>query len=619
VTFRSENFVKTFTDMMSEGFIVIDNKGKIQVYNRKAKEIFGISNTLHIKHQKGKIEAGDIVIIGDNAIGQDDGNLQGKSLKVIGIKNSNIKEGDSIIAIGTYKEEGSFEPMLKHLKKDHNEEVLELETTIRGVYIKAKIDFVNRLISIQVDDKEYKMAYINAIGHMVVLDGQTMEMKFYQGHGYTARGESINDLLEGKEYMAKGEGTESLDVIGKDIFEIHKSDYMIQQFYNVAKGENITYIDKFEEINGYPTMCTLLPVEEDGKRIGAALKVEDISQIKKIIAERDHAIRQLEKAENQLLDERALNKAFPNFIGNSKEIENVKRMALKASNTNSNVLILGESGTGKSILAKAIHENSKYKDKPFIHVNCGSIPATLLESELFGYEKGAFTGARSEGKKGFFELADGGTLFLDEIGEIPQGLQAKLLEAIQEKSFYRIGGTEKITVNIRIISATNKNLEKEMQRGRFREDLYYRINVFPIWIPPLRERRHDILSLVEFLLPKICEELGTNHKGISSEAMNLLLSYDWPGNIRELENILERAVSLAEGTTILSKHITIEDKKLQEKAKEIKDLKSYLEEQEKKVIINALSYFKGDKKKVMEVLNISKTTLYEKLKKYDIK
>ena len=287
--------------------------------------------------------------------------------------------------------------------------------------------------------------------------------------------------------MAKGEGTESLDVIGKDIFEIHKSDYMIQQFYNVAKGENITYIDKFEEINGYPTMCTLLPVEEDGKRIGAALKVEDISQIKKIIAERDHAIRQLEKAENQLLDERALNKAFPNFIGNSKEIENVKRMALKASNTNSNVLILGESGTGKSILAKAIHENSKYKDKPFIHVNCGSIPATLLESELFGYEKGAFTGARSEGKKGFFELADGGTLFLDEIGEIPQGLQAKLLEAIQEKSFYRIGGTEKITVNIRIISATNKNLEKEMQRGRFREDLYYRINVFPIWIPPLRK------------------------------------------------------------------------------------------------------------------------------------
>ncbi len=604
---------------MSEGFIVIDNKGKIQVYNRKAKEIFGISNSLQIKHQRGKIEAGDIVIIGDNAIGQDDGNLQGKSLKAIGIKNTNIKEGDSIIALGTYKEEGVIDPILKHLKKDHNEELLELETNIKEVYIKARIDFVNRIISIQVKDNVYKMPYINAIGHMVVLDGKTLEMKFYQGHGYTARGESINDLLKGREYMAKGEGTESLDVIGKDIFEIHKSDYMIQQFYNVAKGENITYVDKFEEINGYPTMCTLLPVEENGKRIGAALKVEDISQIKKIIAERDHAIRELEKAENQLLDERALNKAFPNFIGNSKEIEHVKRMALKAAKTNSNILILGESGTGKSILAKAIHENSKYKDKPFVHVNCGAIPSTLLESELFGYEKGAFTGARSEGKKGFFELADGGTLFLDEIGEIPQSLQVKLLEAIQEKSFYRIGGTERITVNIRIISATNKNLEKEMQRGRFREDLYYRINVFPIWIPALRERRQDILSLVDFLLPKICQDLATKIKGISTEAMNLLLSYDWPGNIRELENILERAVNLAEGNNILSKHITIEDKKAQEKANEIKDLKSYLEDQEKKVIVNTLSYFKGDKKKVMEALNISKTTFYEKLKKYNIK
>ena len=617
--FKSENFVKMFTDMMSEGFIVIDKEGKIQVYNRKAKEIFGISNISQIKHQSGRLRAGDIVIIGDNSIGQDDGNLTGQSLKVIGIKNTNIEEGDSIIAIGTYKRAGDFEPILKLLKKGHNEEVLEVETTIKRVYIKAKIEFVNKIISIQVDNKEYKMTYINAIGHMVVLDGKTMEMKFYQTYGYTARGESINDLLKGREYMAKGAGTESLDVIGKDIFEIHKSDYMIQQFYNVARGENVTYVDKFEEINGYPTMCTLLPVEENGKRIGAALKVEDISQIKKIIAERDQAIRELEEAEYKLLNEKALNKAFPKFIGNSQQIENVKRMALRASKTNSNILILGESGTGKSILAKAIHENSKYRDKPFVHVNCGAIPETLLESELFGYEKGAFTGARSEGKKGLFELADGGTIFLDEIGEIPLSLQVKLLEAIQEKSFYRVGGTERITVNIRIISATNKNLEKEMQRGRFREDLYYRINVFPIWIPPLRERRQDIISLVDFLLPKICNELGCHTKRISAEAMNLLLTYDWPGNIRELENVLERAVNLAEGNNILSKHINIAGRASQDSSREIKDLKSYLEEQEKKAIAYALSYFKGDKKKVMEALNISKTTLYDKLKKYNIK
>lgn len=394
---------------------------------------------------------------------------------------------------------------------------------------------------------------------------------------------------------------------------------MIQQFYNVARGENITYIDKFEEINGYPTMCTLLPVEENGKRIGAALKVEDISQIKKIIAERDQAIRELEDAQNKLLSEKTLNKAFPKFIGTSQQIEHVKRLALKASKTNSNVLILGESGTGKSILAKAIHENSRYKDKPFVHVNCGAIPESLLESELFGYEKGAFTGARSEGKKGLFELADGGSLFLDEIGEIPLSLQVKLLEAIQEKSFYRLGGTERVTVNVRIIAATNKNLEKEMQRGRFREDLYYRINVFPIWIPPLRERRQDIINLVDYLLPKICKELGCKPKRISTEAMNLLLTYDWPGNIRELENVLERAVNLAEGSNILSSHINIAGRNSQDGPREIKDLKSYLEDQEKRAIAYVLNFYKGDKKKAMEALNLSKTSFYEKLKKYNIK
>lgn len=619
MNFESENFVRMFTDMMSEGFIVIDKDGKIQVYNRKAKEIFGISNTTGIKHQRGRLEAGDIVIIGDNAIGQDDGNLTGKSLRVIGIKNGNVNEGDSIIAIGTYKQEGDFAPILKQLEKGHDEELLEYETKIKGVYVKAKIDFVNKIISIIVDDKEYKMSYINAIGHMVVLDGKTMEMKFYQSYGYTARGESINELLKGREYMAKGEGSESLDVIGKNIFEIHKSDHMIQQFYNVARGENITYIDKFEEINGYPTMCTLLPVEENGKRIGAALKVEDISQIKKIIAERDQAIRELEDAQNKLLSEKTLNKAFPKFIGTSQQIEHVKRLALKASKTNSNVLILGESGTGKSILAKAIHENSRYKDKPFVHVNCGAIPESLLESELFGYEKGAFTGARSEGKKGLFELADGGSLFLDEIGEIPLSLQVKLLEAIQEKSFYRLGGTERVTVNVRIIAATNKNLEKEMQRGRFREDLYYRINVFPIWIPPLRERRQDIINLVDYLLPKICKELGCKPKRISTEAMNLLLTYDWPGNIRELENVLERAVNLAEGSNILSSHINIAGRNSQDSPREIKDLKSYLEDQEKRAIAYVLNFYKGDKKKAMEALNLSKTSFYEKLKKYNIK
>ncbi|MFA5576229.1 MAG: sigma 54-interacting transcriptional regulator [Tissierellaceae bacterium] len=619
MAFKSENHVNMFTNMMSEGFIVIDNKGKIKIYNDKAKEIFSIANTQGISHERGRIEKGDIVIIADNSMGQDDGKLDAKSLELLGIKGARLAEGDAVIAIGSYKTRGSFEPVFNNLQKDHKEKEMNLELEIEGIQIVVKIDFVNRLISIGVDNRDYTMPYRSAIGHTVVLDGVSRQMKFYQAHGYTARGESVNDLLKGNSYMAKGEGTEILDVIGKDISQIHKSDSMIEQFLNVAMGRDIIYIDQFEEINGIPTMCTLLPVEEDGKRIGAALKVEDISQIKKAIRERDYAISKLEQAENLLLDEKALSQAFPNFSGTSRQIDNVKRMALKASKTNSNVLILGESGTGKSILAKGIHKNSKYKDRGFTYVNCGAIPGNLLESELFGYEKGAFTGAHSQGKKGFFEIADGGTLFLDEIGDIPQSLQGKLLEAIQEKSFYRVGGIERIRVNIRIISATNKNLEEEMLKGRFREDLYYRINVFPIWIPPLRDRKEDLIPLVDFLLPKICDELGTKNKRISSEAKNLLLKYDWPGNIRELENILERAVNLSEGDNILSRHIAMGNRAAEDRGAHIMDLRAYLEDQERKAIEEALDHYGGNKRKAMEALGVSKTTFYEKLKKYQIK
>ena len=617
MAFNSRKHVKMFTDMMFEGFIVIDREGKIQIYNEKAKEIFGIIPKEQISHKRGKIETGDIVIIGDNAIGEDDGKLDSNSLKILGIEDNKIKQGDSIIAIGLYNERKT-PPIYKILKKGHGEDLLELKTNFLDIPIEVKIDYINKYISIKVNNKEYKMDYINAIGHMVVLDKDTKNMRFYQSQGYTVRKESINDLLKGGEFRGKGKYSEDLDVIGEDIFEIHKSDSIIDEFYKVAQGKDIVYEDKYEQINGIPTICTLLPVEDQGKRIGAALKVEDISQIKKIIAERDNAISKLEKAESQLLEEETLNKAFPRFVGNSKEIKQVKRLALKSSKTNSNVLILGESGTGKSLLAKSIHQNSKLKDKPFVHVNCGAIPETLLESELFGYEEGAFTGARKEGKKGFFEMANGGTIFLDEIGDISPSLQIKLLEVIQEKSFYRVGGIEKITVDVRIISATNKNLEEQMYKGKFREDLYYRINVFPIWIPPLRDRKQDIIPLVELLLPKICKEIGCKTKRISAEAINLILKYPWPGNVRELENVLERAVNLAEGNIILSKHISLKVGEFEVKNDSIMSLKQAVEEQEKRSIEEALLLFNGDKKKAWKALEISKTTFYDKLKKYNI-
>ena len=602
---------------MFEGFIVIDKNGEIQIYNEKAKEIFGIIPRDEINHKKGKIKKGDIVIIGDNVIGEDDGELDANSLKLLGIKSKEIEKGDSLVAIGVYEHRG-VEPVYKHLKKGHGEKVLELSENFLGLPIDIKIDFINKCISIQIENKGYLMNYINAIGHMVIIDGENKTLKFYQSSGYTVRRESVNEILKGGGFRGKGKYRQDLDIIGQDIFQIHSSDSIIKEFYKVAQGEDIIYRDKFEEINGIPTLCTLLPVEDYGKRVGAALKVEDISQIKKIILERDNAIRKLELAESQLLEEEALNRAFPRFVGNSREIEQVKRLALKSAKTNSNVLILGESGTGKSLLAKSIHQNSKLKDKAFIHVNCGAIPESLLESELFGYEEGSFTGARKGGKKGFFEIANGGTIFLDEIGDISPSLQIKLLEVIQEKSFYKIGGGEKITVDVRIISATNKNLEEEMYKGRFREDLYYRINVFPIWIPPLRDRKQDIIPLVELLLPKICEEIDCENKRISGEALNLILKYHWPGNVRELENILERAVNLAEGNLILSKHISLKVGEFERENQTILSLKEAIETQEKKSIEEALLLFNGNKKKAWEALEISKTTFYERLSKYNI-
>lgn len=620
--FSSDSYAKMFTDMMSEGFIFIDNKGKIQLYNNKAKEIFGITHSQGASHRSGKIEAGDIVIIGDNCLGNDDGNMTPEALGFIGIHDRGIQLGDAVVAVGRYgsaKKEKPL-PLYKYITPDYDTNVLDLHCSFMGVQISSVIDFRNKNITITVNNEKYILHYIKSMGHVVVLDGYSKELKFYQYHGYTARGEALYDILAGKRYMAKGENSELLNVIGRDIFEIHKGGSTIEDFYAAATGEDISYENEFKEINGRPTICTLMPVNKEGRRVGAVLKVEDISEIKRVIRQRDEALLNLEQMEKKLREEAEASKLLPEIVGESKEIINVKRLAMKAARSNSTLLILGESGTGKSMLARAIHNNSKNRNKPFIHVNCGSIPDTLLESELFGYEGGAFTGARASGKAGMFELAEGGTIFLDEIGEISPSLQIKLLQVLQDKTFYKVGGNKNIEVDVRIIVATNKNLEEEMTAGRFREDLYYRINVFPIWIPPLRERKEDIYPLIQNMLPSICEKIGCETKRISGEALNLLLTYDWPGNVRELENILERAVNLSEGNTILSNHLAIIKGKKEKKKQtyEIKPLKDVVYEAERRAIVEAILANNGDKKAAMKALQMGKTSFYEKLKKYNI-
>lgn len=305
------------------------------------------------------------------------------------------------------------------------------------------------------------------------------------------------------------------------------------------------------------------------------------------------------------------------FVGKSEKVKNVFELVDKVAKTDANVLLLGESGTGKELVARAIHQKSRRKTKPLITVNCAALTETLLESELFGHEKGAFTGAYAK-KLGRFELADQGTIFLDEIGEISPTIQAKLLRVLEEKKFNRVGGVETIQVGTRVIAATNKNLEENTKQGKFREDLYFRLNVFPIWIPPLRERREDILLLLDYFLKKY------NYQGhkLYKDVMEQFKSYDWPGNVRELKNILERAIILSDGKDIQAHHIGIKPVTEVSHGSEILtseptgDLS--LEEMEKNMIMEALRKSKGNKTEAAKSLHITRRMLYSRMKKYGL-
>jgi two-component system response regulator AtoC len=307
------------------------------------------------------------------------------------------------------------------------------------------------------------------------------------------------------------------------------------------------------------------------------------------------------------------------FLGTSPQIQQILSLIEQVAPTKSNVLILGESGTGKSLVAELIHKNSPRRDGPFISINCAAIPETLLEAELFGYKKGAFTGAVAD-KKGLIELANGGTLFLDEIGDLPLGLQAKLLKFLETYEFIPLGDVQKKKVDIRLISATNKNLEELIEEGKFREDLYYRLSVIEIKIPPLRERKEDIPVLVYYFLEQASKQHNKKIKGITNEALSYLLNYDWSGNIRELRNVIERAVILARDEYILP-HDLPEKIIKSSPSPEIgvgKSLKEAIEEYEKTIILNTLKFCNYDKERAAKILDIDLATLYRKLKKFGI-
>ena len=330
--------------------------------------------------------------------------------------------------------------------------------------------------------------------------------------------------------------------------------------------------------------------------------------------------------ENILLRQQLKTKyRFDNFVGDSRPIQEVFELIEKVADTDSTVLITGESGTGKELIAKAIHYNSHRRDNLMVVINCGAIPEELLESELFGHERGAFTGAHKS-RIGRFELANGGTIFLDEIGDMSPNLQVKLLRVLQEQKFERVGSTRTIGVDIRIIAATNQDLFGAVKKGKFREDLYYRLNVIPIRVPPLRQRKSDIPLLVDFFVKKFGQEKQKHIKGFASVAMDTVLKHDWPGNVRELENLVERVIILADGDEIGLDDIP---EPIKGRAETMESLVATIpkgdihfdhavEEYEKNLILQALNDTNWVKTKAAKLLKMNRTTLIEKMKKKKI-
>lgn len=327
-------------------------------------------------------------------------------------------------------------------------------------------------------------------------------------------------------------------------------------------------------------------------------------------------------AHNEYLQEESMGRyRFADLIGGSEVMQKVFSMVEKIARTDSSVFVWGESGTGKELIARAIHDLSKRKDGPFIKVNCGALTESLLESELFGHEKGAFTGA-IRSKLGRFELAHEGTLFLDEIGDVPASMQVKLLRALQEQEFERVGGEYPIKVNVRVISATNKDLDREVAEGRFREDLYYRLHIIPVSLPPLRDRRDDIALLVQHFIGKLAPRTNPDIKGIADDALGRLMAYNWPGNVRELENVLEQSLVFSEGKEIgvAALPAVLQGQGDEEKLEVPKEmsLPDILEDLERQLILKAFAKAAGVKTETARLLGIKTSALYYKLDKYGI-
>ncbi|MGO0062508.1 sigma-54 interaction domain-containing protein [Brevibacillus fluminis] len=439
--------------------------------------------------------------------------------------------------------------------------------------------------------------------------------------------ESISVIDENANIIVWTEGAENIfsvaaaDAIGKPITDFFPVD-MLMTLKTLQTGESV-YRKQHQPREDLFVLINSNPIRLHDRIIGSVAVETDVTSQVRLNQELYHATSKVHSLQQEVAKLSPSADPFYNIKGSSLVIKKITEKIKKVASTKATVLFLGESGVGKELFARATHDIRENPDAPFIAINCGAIAPTLFESELFGYEKGAFSGADQKGKKGMIELARGGTLFLDEVGEMPLDMQVKLLRVLQEKKYYPVGGTKQVEADFRVIAATNKDLAELVKQGQFREDLYYRLNVVTIKIPPLRERIEDIIELCHFFLYEFSMRYNRPINSISQTVMQEMLAYQWPGNIRELRNTVERLVVFATDGIIKEEDLTFPQQAKQKTyasllPDELINLQQELDVHEKKVILHALELEKGNKLAAAKRLGISRATLYNKMSKLNI-
>lgn len=590
-------------DRIAEGIVYLDHDLNITYANIPFMKMMGITSNQGPGHPAGIIKPGDLVLVACNYVDFEDDVLMKEDLSCIGVDIRNIEKGDGVLAVGALgAPAGSAAVKLaRYMASDF---IVDLTCGItKDKEASLQINEINNILTIAVGQCHLEMRYQTHNAMLVILDRDTKEIIFYQDRGYTLRNESFGDIMRGKDWASKGQFYDPLSYKGKNFMDFFPDRKCLRAIRSVVNKEQ----DCVENIEVQVSLVYFLATVNSDGEDGVVLIFNDLTEVKQYQA----ILQENEKYEQ----------AFSSIIGSSKLLQSTVRMAAKISQSKSTVLLLGESGTGKGIFAKAIHDNSSRSDKNFVAINMAAIPPALLESELFGYEAGSFTGASGKGKIGRFMSAHGGTIFLDEIGDMNLELQAKILQVLQENRVYPVGSVSPVDIDVRIIAATHQNLEEQVRTGKFRADLYYRLNVITLELAPLREHKEDIWNLVEYFLPIISKKVGKIVRQIDEDVKYIFYFYDWPGNVRELENVLESAVNMAESQTI-----TLEDlpkrflnflgKRFQERS--MLPLREASGQAEKESITAALELTKGNKAEAAKVLNIARTTFYNKLKKHSL-